>query len=712
MVMQATADRWGRVLLTPSFTPTGWTKTATGYDTVAFFPADRGAGVYMDTRPNTNYREVIGDTTGFTFTGTEIAIWSMFYLDYYGYTENDDMSMPANVIIDGQSYETDRIRGWRGVWPPEQLCWGKAGLTNTEHTLSLSGARVTGFQPRVTRYAYNNWRVPIGTEVTYTATDGVNEESVTIAAPISKDAHIEAQADQLLPLYDNFYAKSGLTSSNRGWVGYQLTIPAWIYWYNGDPRAKEACDTAYNLLNRTILPDTQHYAGRKALSIYATWKCTKDIKYLKWACAYGKAFRDDWNVVDNVLTYTSNLTTVSVYPNQTMTCITLMALLYNDPDVIGLTDGGVNYSDLYQSSAALTRIQAGFDSNKVAINATSGEIRYAMTPGEGLSPDEMYGGMAWPMFHYVANFLGNSSDITLVNKARDWLVKRNLAEPFMNWSEMYSYLIVREAMVYAYYLKNGYDANLDNYIRSGFFSSSYMATDWQPQGYVGSAQAINNIYGGGPTHAYLSWDILLTEPPLECLSDLPRAVHCNRLSGEYSPDNLPSITLRPIRFDMTHQIPTNIRYRWDGGSWQQYSTPFQLQAGLLEYQAYNDEVYEEIQSQTYTYYADVTSPTTACNRTAGEYPEGTLITLSAAPDESEPVTIYYKWGAGETWEVYSAPFEVQTGTLHWYGVDAVLNVEEAHSRTFSIAEAGSYQFFSMQLNGIGGTFLPFHIKIQ
>ena len=55
------------------------------------------------------------------------------------------------------------------------------------------------------------------------------------------------------------------------------------------------------------------------------------------------------------------------------------------------------------------------------------------------------------------------------------------------------------------------------------------------------------------------------------------------------------------------------------------------------------------------------------DRPAGEYPEGTLATLTDMREWVDPpADIYYCWDGG-TWQTYSAPIPLQTGTLEWYG---------------------------------------------
>lgn len=82
-----------------------------------------------------------------------------------------------------------------------------------------------------------------------------------------------------------------------------------------------------------------------------------------------------------------------------------------------------------------------------------------------------------------------------------------------------------------------------------------------------------------------------------------------------------------------------------------------------------------------TYYTDSSAPVSASNRTAGEYPSGTLITLTAEDFISHP-TIYYQWDSGG-FTAYTVPIIIQAGTLEVYAVDALGNEESPQSFVYT-----------------------------
>lgn len=66
-------------------------------------------------------------------------------------------------------------------------------------------------------------------------------------------------------------------------------------------------------------------------------------------------------------------------------------------------------------------------------------------------------------------------------------------------------------------------------------------------------------------------------------------------------------------------------------------------------------------------------PLTSASLPAGEHSPTSVIALGAA-SENPPVRISYRWGTG-SWQTYTDPFAVQSGTLQFYGVDYFGNIE-------------------------------------
>jgi subtilisin family serine protease len=85
----------------------------------------------------------------------------------------------------------------------------------------------------------------------------------------------------------------------------------------------------------------------------------------------------------------------------------------------------------------------------------------------------------------------------------------------------------------------------------------------------------------------------------------------------------------------------------------------------------SEETYADITAHAVTYV--VAPPTTRSSLAAGVVDPLDTITLTADSD-AHPVRISYRWGAG-AWQRYTGPIAVQTGTLQFYGVDRLGNVE-------------------------------------
>jgi hypothetical protein len=163
----------------------------------------------------------------------------------------------------------------------------------------------------------------------------------------------------------------------------------------------------------------------------------------------------------------------------------------------------------------------------------------------------------------------------------------------------------------------------------------------------------------------------------------PPVTACDRESGEY-----PGNTLITLSVVSAENPPTTIFYRWGVGEWLTYSAPFILQEATLEWYGQDDEATAEaVQSRAYT--LETVPPVTGCDRAAGTYPHGTLITLSeVGTDPSQPVVIYYRWGTSGNFSVYSGPLTLTTSaTLQFYGQDSAGNLEAVQSIAFTLAVA-------------------------
>lgn len=68
-----------------------------------------------------------------------------------------------------------------------------------------------------------------------------------------------------------------------------------------------------------------------------------------------------------------------------------------------------------------------------------------------------------------------------------------------------------------------------------------------------------------------------------------------------------------------------------------------------------------------------TPPKTSASLVDGEYSTAERVTLTAVSD-NVPVRIHYRWN-NEPWQTYSGSLAIREGTLHFYGVDALGNVE-------------------------------------
>jgi hypothetical protein len=86
-----------------------------------------------------------------------------------------------------------------------------------------------------------------------------------------------------------------------------------------------------------------------------------------------------------------------------------------------------------------------------------------------------------------------------------------------------------------------------------------------------------------------------------------------------------------------------------------------------------DETYTDIVAHAMPSTGPLAPPKTSASPGAGMIVPGTPITLTAQSD-AHPVRISYRWGAGP-WQRYAGSVSAQAGTLQFYGVDALGNVE-------------------------------------
>lgn len=121
-------------------------------------------------------------------------------------------------------------------------------------------------------------------------------------------------------------------------------------------------------------------------------------------------------------------------------------------------------------------------------------------------------------------------------------------------------------------------------------------------------------------------------------------------------------------------------YKWDDGQYTEYSQPLSVQGEVLSYYS-GDTVFSETPK---VLTIDFDPPLTTAFPLSGIYDKETLIELSeVGQDISQPVSIFYRWNDG-TWYLYQSPIPIRTGTLEWYGVDAIGNQESVRSATYQI----------------------------
>ena len=155
----------------------------------------------------------------------------------------------------------------------------------------------------------------------------------------------------------------------------------------------------------------------------------------------------------------------------------------------------------------------------------------------------------------------------------------------------------------------------------------------------------------------------------------------------------------------------NVRYRWDGGEWKDYSTPITPKYGnhTLEYHA-EDTIgnMEEIKESVIRY--DISAPKTVLE-TDPDKPDGTggwfvtepTVMLSVEGEENDYSIIYRI--DNEQWQEYSFPIKIEEGehTFSYYSQDEAGNKDRERITTFNVDtepdESEAYADVAKQDNG-------------